>query len=420
MPNPTLLPTTIREWVLQKAGRDVPLHHLARALGINRERAEVLLDAAPTVESLLELNRLAQLRLLALTHRVWPHCPWFDWNQRQQPHPVLALIWNVFGQDLLRLVEQVYGEEVVTDYWHELESPIDDLNLPPETDEDVDPFEHIGEDQWVKNPHTEEDEEPQVFLFGSPHTAACFRWLISDRQHYTLYADSLTSALHDPLGVQLAYDLRHTLQEEYWATLPPDTFPAYYALARALQSAIVPEEWLDGRLPLLSVHQVASLPTQRLEIVQSDEEELWWVKQDALEFQATPVNVFVVDSDSGDAPAALILTTASDPGSPEKHRASFNLRTLSNSTETLILAFVPAVGEDTDLDMGLIEEVMLDVLDGENYGLHEETGIFCVCRDNLWSQHGDDRPISVYKIAGGYMLQFNHQYRFVPSEMEAG
>lgn len=94
--------------------------------------------------------------------------------------------------------------------------------------------------------------------------------------------------------------------------------------------------------------------------------------------------------------------------------------TLSHSTETLILAFVPAVDEGTDFDMGLIEEVMLDVLDGENYGLHEETGIFCVCRDNLWSPYGDDRPISVYKIPDGYMLQFNHQYRFVPSEMEAG
>ncbi|MBE2196869.1 MAG: hypothetical protein IAE83_22050, partial [Anaerolinea sp.] len=188
------LPTTIREWVLQKAGRDVPLHHLARALGVSRESATALLDAAPTVESLLELNRLAQLHLLALTHRVWPHCPWFDWSQRQQPHPVLALIWNVFGQDLLRLVEQVYGEEVVADYWDELESPIDDLNLPPETDEDVDPFDFIPEDQWVENPHTEENEDGQVFVFGSPHTAACFRWLISDRQHYTLYADSLTSA----------------------------------------------------------------------------------------------------------------------------------------------------------------------------------------------------------------------------------
>lgn len=93
--------------------------------------------------------------------------------------------------------------------------------------------------------------------------------------------------------------------------------------------------------------------------------------------------------------------------------------TLSHSTETLILVLVPAVVEGTDLDMGLIEEVMLDVLDGENYGLHEEAGIFCICRDNHWSQHGDDRPISVYKIPGGYMLQFNHHYRFVLSEMEA-
>jgi len=211
MPNPTLLPTTIREWVLQKAGRDVPLHHLARALGVNREHATALLDAAPTAESLLELNHLAQLHLLALTHRAWPHCFWFAWDHRQKPHPVLDLIWNVFGQDLLRLVEQVYGEEIVADYWDELESPIDDLNLPSETDEGVDPFDLIPEDQWVDNPHTEEDEEQQVFLLGSPHTAACFRWLISDRQHYSLYVDNCTSYLHDPLGVQLAYDLRHTL-----------------------------------------------------------------------------------------------------------------------------------------------------------------------------------------------------------------
>ncbi|MBE2194401.1 MAG: hypothetical protein IAE83_09505 [Anaerolinea sp.] len=420
MSNLILFPTTIREWVLQKTGRDVPLHHLARALGVSRERATALLDAAPTAESLLELNHLAQLHLLALTDRAWPHCSWFEWEYREKPHPVLDLIWNVFGQDLLRLVEQVYGDEIVTEYWNALESPIDDLNLPPETDEDDDPFDFIPEDQWVENPHTEEDEEQQVFIFGSPHTAACFRWLIADRQHYTIYVDNLTSYLHDPLGVQLAYDLRHTLQEEYWATLPPDTFPAYHAIARALQSAIVPEEWRVGSLPLLSIRKVASLPTQRLEIVQTDQEDLWWVKGDVLEFQSSPVNVFVVDSNTEEAPAALILTTHPDPGNPEQHCQSFNLRTLTNSTETLFLALVPGAEAEKEIDLAAVEDVMIEVLDGETYGLHQESGIFCACRDTPWSQYGDDRPISVYKITGGYMLQFNHHYRFTPSEMEVG
>jgi plasmid maintenance system antidote protein VapI len=75
-------PATLREWLRQHAARDIPSHRLARALGVRVQQVEELLRAAPTAETLLNLNRLAQYRYLALTSRVWPDCPWLAWDTK--------------------------------------------------------------------------------------------------------------------------------------------------------------------------------------------------------------------------------------------------------------------------------------------------------------------------------------------------
>jgi hypothetical protein len=48
-----------------------------------------------------------------------------------------------------------------------------------------------------------------------------------------------------------------------------------------------------------------------------------------------------------------------------------------------------------------------------------ESGIFCVWRYNPGSfgSSGAGEPIPVYRIPGGYMVQFNPAYEFSPQEM---
>ena len=66
----------------------------------------------------------------------------------------------------------------------------------------------------------------------------------------------------------------------------------------------------------------------------------------------------------------------------------------------------------------MAEEVIEETLMGETYGLHAETGIFCISRINPMFGESYSGPIPVYRIPGGYMLQFNSEYRFTPDEME--
>lgn len=59
------------------------------------------------------------------------------------------------------------------------------------------------------------------------------------------------------------------------------------------------------------------------------------------------------------------------------------------------------------------EAVLEETLDGENYGLDKESGIFCVWRYNPGlpgSLYGNAIP--VYRIPGGYMLQLYPEYAF--------
>jgi hypothetical protein len=67
-------PSSIRDWLVHQSAGDIPLYRIARALGVSPQKAEELLQAAPTAEALLNLNRLAQYRHLALANRVWPNC----------------------------------------------------------------------------------------------------------------------------------------------------------------------------------------------------------------------------------------------------------------------------------------------------------------------------------------------------------
>ncbi len=286
---------TIQAWLTSHATRDIPLCQIARALDVRPAAAEDLLKAAPTADALLNLNRLAQYRHLALANRVWPNCTWLAWENRNAEPPVIDLIRRVFGRELLEYVERIFGRDVVLQYWADLKVPsaYEDITL----DGDPDPLEDVPEDQIVDNPHLDiEVEVGEMFVFGSPATAACFRWLIENRRNYSHFVDNRTSYTNDPIGVQLAYDLRQSLQEGYWATLPPDTLPAHLAIVQALQVATVPDAYQEGALPLLYTSEVATLPTDLLHIVQVGGDEIWLHGPDALVFDRQPVHVFVLEN----------------------------------------------------------------------------------------------------------------------------
>jgi hypothetical protein len=200
----------------------------------------------------------------------------------------------------------------------------------------------VPEAQIIDNPHGDEDEdEGEFFVFGHPATASCFLWLIETRANYSHYVYNTTGYHHDPLGIQLAYDLRRVLKREYWALLPPDTLPAYLAIARALQVATVPDEYREGRLSPLYTVEVATLPTDRLDIVQIGDEEMWLYDNDILRFDRQPIHVFALEAQTDETPAALILTTQAEPGNPEQHRSSLPYHYLHRSGETELLALVP-------------------------------------------------------------------------------
>ncbi len=184
---------TIQAWLTSRATRDIPLHQIACALGVRPAAAEDLLKAAPTADALLNLNRLAQYRHLALANRVWPNCTWLAWENRNIEMPVIDLIRRVFGRELLEYVERTFGREVVPQYWRDLEVPseYDDIILD---DNDGDPLEDVPEDQIADNPHLDiEVEVGEMFVFGSAATAACFRWLIENRRNYSHYVDNRPS-----------------------------------------------------------------------------------------------------------------------------------------------------------------------------------------------------------------------------------
>ena len=272
----------------------------------------------------------------------------------------------------------------------------------------------------IDNPHFDVDEDGgEFYVFGNPATAACFLWLLESRPNYSHYIDNLTSYTNDPLGGQLAYDLRRTLQEHYWAALPPDTLPEYLAIVRSLQVAYVPDAYRPGALSPLYTDKVAALPTNLLHIVQLGGDEIWLQGRQALAFDSQPVNVFVVEPDTEEAPAALILTTQAEPGNLERHRATPPLRNLHRGEETDQIAFVPRDQMARIVaDISEAEEVLTDTLWGVNHALHEESGIFCIWRHNPGSFHSSyGNPIPVYRIPGGYMLQFNPEYVFSPQEM---
>jgi hypothetical protein len=278
----------------------------------------------------------------------------------------------------------------------------------------------VPDDQIINNPHLNIEEEiGESFVFGSAETAACFKWLIESRYNYAHYVDNWTTYTNDPFGVQLAFTLRQSLKEEYWAALPPDTLPAYLAIVQALQVATVPEEYLEGALAPLYTTQVATIPTNLLHIVQVGGDEIWLRGHEALRFDQQPVNVFVIEPDTEEAPAALILTTQSEPGNPEQHRSTPPFRYLYRGEETGQLAFVPRDQVEGIIeDINEAERVLEEALWNTNRALHEETNIFCMCRYNPAAFHSSyGEPIPIYRIPGGYMLQFNPEYSFIPQEM---
>ncbi|NLF78345.1 MAG: hypothetical protein GX573_21845, partial [Chloroflexi bacterium] len=171
-------------------------------------------------------------------------------------------------------------------------------------------------------------------------------------------------------------------------------------------------------LPPLSITQAAILSTDRLEVVQTDDRQLWLYPLDALVFDRQPVHVFTLESETDDAPAALILTTHNKPGDPEQHRMTPPERYLHRSRDTMLLAFVPRdQAAHFKQNIGEAEDVIYDTLLDADYGLDVETGTFCICRFNPSMSASYDDPIPVYRIPGGYMLQFNPDYRFTPEEM---
>ncbi len=408
-------PATIRDWLAQHGVGDVSLHHIARTLGKSHQVTEALLQNPVTSETLLNLNRLAQYRHLALANRVWPHCTWLEWRgQQTRSHPVIKLILDTFGSTLMKYVEKTFGDTIVLDYWSELKVPsaYKDIILD---DEARDPLNDIPENQLIDNPHLDEEETGEFYTFGSPATAACFAWLIETRHNYSHYVDHRTGYLNDPLGIRLAYDLRQVFKEEYWAELPPDTLPSYLAIARSLHAATVPDEYQEGRLPPLKIIQVASLKSDYLAVAQVDFDTVWFDPQDTLVFKQSPINVFVLDTQIERSPAAIILTTNDEPGNPEQHRQEPVYQYLTNSEDTLALAFV--LGKAVDIDQA--KKIFAKTLTEAPWELHTETGAFCITRANPYFGEAATEMIPVYRIVGGYMLQLNPAYQFTPQEIDA-
>jgi hypothetical protein len=121
----------------------------------------------------------------------------------------------------------------------------------------------------------------------------------------------------------------------------------------------------------MSIRKVATLQTDHLDIIQADLETLWWKKRDGLRFTTQSVHVFVLDPEGDSSPAALILTTKDDPGNPAQHRESVEFRCLTDSDETMILAFVPKEHESVALAemVAILDETLM----GRAYGLDEDS-----------------------------------------------
>jgi hypothetical protein len=115
----------------------------------------------------------------------------------------------------------------------------------------------------------------------------------------------------------------------------------------------------------------------------------------------------------------VILTTEAEPGNPEHHRDQLPLRYLHRSYDTEQLAFVPRNQmERVRENIHEVEDVLMNTLEGVNYALDPESGIFCMWRYNsgaFGSLYGN--AIAVYRIPGGYMLQLDPEYSFAPDEM---
>jgi glyoxylate utilization-related uncharacterized protein len=81
----------------------------------------------------------------------------------------------------------------------------------------------------------------------------------------------------------------------------------------------------------------------------------------------------------------------------------------------MLLAFVPGdQAECFKQNVGDAEDVIYDTLLDADYGFDAETGIF---RFNPSMSAGYDEPIPVYRVPGGYMLQFSPACQFSPLEM---
>src|SRR5258708_20728390 len=354
-----------------------PMRLIARALGVKTQEAQILLKQPTTAEALLKLHTLAQYRYLAIANRVWPILPWLDWNHKEPLPLVFQLITGSFGRLLLTYVEERFGREVVLDYWTHLEPPpeYDDIEIDPHA---TDPFADVPETQWAANPYIPEEEKGELFIFGTEATPNYFRSLIRNRQNYATYVDNWTGYVNDPMGTQLADDLRRALKDNYWAALPPDTLPAYLALARALQSTTVPEDFLNGPLPELSIVHAAVLYSDVLEVVLADWSTLTWHEKNCLKFDKPRINVFVLDADGDTSPAALILTMEDEPGNPEKYLKSQRFHYLVHCQDALTLALVPRRLTQEEVDLDNLIDILEDTLGNCSYALHKDSQTFCV------------------------------------------
>ncbi len=82
----------------------------------------------------------------------------------------------------------------------------------------------------------------------------------------------------------------------------------------------------------------------------------------------------------------------------------------------MLLALVPK--EHRPVDLAEMDEILEETMMGQAYGLDEDSQVFCICRINPFFSEYDRGPIQVYRIPGGYMLQFNPEYTFDPTEMQ--
>jgi hypothetical protein len=383
------------------------------ALGSTDRSILDMLQRPPTLKRLFLLHKTAQLCFLKRVAQDWPP-NWLEYDAIQ-PGDV-AILDHALGRILLDYVESLSDLDTIRDHLRDLPLPDDYADVLIDDDQN-DPFSNIPPD--CEALVEVGDDVYESFVFSTPEATKAFSWFMSDRQRYSIFLGTEPSWFYDPLHARTAFELRKVMLEEYAAPLPPDTFPVYLNLAFALSTVTVPEDWLDGGLPLLSIEHLGTMEVNQLALVLANDEHIFWPTRIVLSFEHRPVNFYIVVSDNGEEnPVALILTTDNSPGKLERHRKQQHFTISSSEWISLLIlrSLKTAKSAPNLMELDRLSEKYYENLDS-SWGKFTKLrrSYFLNLVDSLGRYSG---PVTVYILSDGYMLQFDPRYTFTPNQMQ--